>query len=147
MTAVIPFLILVLVLVGIAWGFRTMLLAVLAQSAERGHVIAVSMTLARVPVPVSEQFVLSLPARRDGEPLTQLGSFVLTSRRVRLIRRGTVLSDVPLAQIAHLTVQGGALRLTMRGESGPLVIRIAQPTTIARYIRTLAVRSASLGGR
>ncbi len=130
-----------------AWGFRTLVLALLAQSAERGNVIAVSMTLARVMVPVGEEFVLSLPARRDGESLTQLGSLVLTSRRVRLIRRGAVMNDMPLAQIAHLTVEGGALRVTIRGESEPLVIRVAQPATIARYIRTLAVRSASLGGR
>ncbi len=138
MTGIIPFLMLLSVLLGIAWGFRTLLLVLLAQSAERGTVIPVSMTLARVLVPVNETFVLSLPARRDGEPLTQLGSLVLTSGRVRLVRRGTVVSDLLLAQIAHLTVQSGTLRVTMRGDSGPLVIRVAQPATIARYIRTLA---------
>ena len=143
----IAFFVLVLVLVAMAWGFRTLVLALLAQSAERGNVIGVSMTLARVTVPAGEQLVLSLPARREGDPLTQLGSLVLTSRRVRLIRRGTVIRDVPLAQIAHLTVQGGALRLTIRGESEPLAIRVAQPATIARYLRTLAVRSAAAVGR
>jgi len=147
MRAVIPFVMLLAVLAGIVWGFRTLFLALLAQAAEGGNVIAVSMTLARVPVPAGEQFVLSLPARRDGEPLTQLGSLVLTSRRLRLVRRRTVVSDVTLAQIAHLTVQGGTLRVTIRNQSDPLVIRVAQPATIARYVRTLAVRSASAGGR
>jgi len=119
MRAVIPFVMLLAVLAGIVWGFRTLFLALLAQAAEGGNVIAVSMTLARVPVPAGEQFVLSLPARRDGEPLTQLGSLVLTSRRLRLVRRRTVVSDVTLAQIAHLTVQGGTLRVTIRNQSAP----------------------------
>lgn len=147
MRAVIPFAMLLAVLGGIVWGFRTLVLALLAQAAERGNVIAVSMTLARVPVPSGEQFVLSLPARRDGEPLTQLGTLVLTSRRVRFVRRGAVVSDVPLAQIAHLTVQGGALRVTVRNQPDHLVLRVAQPATIARYVRTLAMRSAAAGGR
>ena len=130
------------VLTLIVWGFRTIMIGLLAQSAERGNIIPVSLTLARVPVPAGEAFVLSLPARRDGESLRQLGSLVLTSGRVRLVRRGTVTLDLPLARIEHLTVQRGTLRVTVRANAQPVVLRVAQPAALASLIRTLAVRAA-----
>ncbi len=141
MSGVAVFVLLLLTLCGMAWGFRTLLLGLLVQSAERGTLIPVSLTLARVPVPAGEAFVLSLPARRPGEGLRALGSLVLTSGRVRLVRRGTVEVDLPLSQIEHLTVQGGTLRVTRRGASDPVAVRVAQPAVIARYIRCLAIRS------
>jgi hypothetical protein len=139
-SGVIAFTILLLVLLGMAWGFRTLFLGLITQSAERGNIIPVSMTLARVRVPVGEQFVLSVPARRVGEPLWRTGSFVLTSGRVRLVRLGHVIVDVPLSQIGHLTVQGWTLRLTVRGVAEAIVLRVAQPAVLARYIRCLAIR-------
>lgn len=142
MTGVIAFGLLLLVLLGMAWGFRTVVLALLVQAAERGNVIPLSLTLARVPVPVGERFALSLPARRSGEGLMQLGSLVLTSRRIRLVRRGAVVMDLPLVQVAHLTVQGWTLRITVRGSAEAVAVRVAQPAAIARYIRTLAVQGA-----
>lgn len=142
MTGVVAFGLLLLVLLGMAWGFRTVVLALLVQSAERGNVIPLSLTLARVPVPAGERFALSLPARRAGEGLMQLGSLVLTSRRIRLVRRGAVVMDLPLVQVAHLTVQGWTLRITVRGSAEPVAVRVAQPAAIARYIRTLAVQGA-----
>jgi hypothetical protein len=142
MTGVPVFALLLLVLLGMAWGFRSVFLVLVAQSAERGNFIPVSLTLARVPVPAGETFYLSLPARRDGEGLLSLGSLVLTSRRVRLVRRGAVVVDVPLPQVEHLTVKGFTLRITVRGGGPPLVLRVAQPAAIARYIRCLAVRAS-----
>lgn len=143
MTSVPVFALLLLVLVGMAWGFRSVFIVLVAQSAERGNFIPVSLTLARVPVPAGETFYLSLPARRADEGLRSLGSLVLTSRRVRLVRRGAVVVDVLLTQVEHLTVQGFTLRITVRGGGPPLVLRVAQPAAIARYIRCLAVRGAT----
>lgn len=134
---------LLLVLLGMVWGFRTIFIALVVQSAERGNIIPVSLTLSRVPVPAGEQFVLSLPARRVGDGLRAMGSVVLTSGRVRLVRRGHVQQDVPLSQIAHLTVRGGALELSLRGAAAPLALRVAQPAAIARYIRWLATRQST----
>ncbi len=126
------------------WAARTVLLGLLAQAAQFGRPIPVSLTLARVPVPAGEQFLLSLPARREGESLRQLGSFVLTSGRVRLVRRGRVELDVPLSQIAHLTVKGfGVLRLTVRGNADAIGLRLAQPGAMARYIQTMASKAAT----
>ena len=126
-----------------AWGFRTIALALLAQSAERGHIIPMSFTVARVPLPGGETFALSLPGRRIGEPLTAFGTLALSTKRVRFLRRGRVIADVPLSNIAHLTVKGFALHLETRGGSEALHLRVAQPATIARYIRCLALRAAS----
>jgi hypothetical protein len=142
MTGLPVFALLVLVLLGMAWGFRSVFIVLVAQSAERGNFIPVSLTLARVPVPAGETFYLSLPARRDGEGLLSLGSLVLTSRRMRLVRRGAVVVDVPLPQVEHLTVKGFTLRIAVRGGGQPLVLRVAQPAAIARYVRCLAVRAS-----
>ena len=103
MSGVAVFVLLLLTLCGMAWGFRTLLLGLLVQSAERGTLIPVSLTLARVPVPAGEAFVLSLPARRPGEGLRALGSLVLTSGRVRLVRRGTVEVDQPGTEMSGLS--------------------------------------------
>ena len=143
----IPFAILLLVLAGIAWGFRTILLALLVQSAERGNIIPVSLTLARVPVPTNEQFCLGLPARRQGEPLTALGTLVLTTGRVRLVRRGQTVLDIPLGEVAHLTVQGFTLAIAVRGASAPTVLRVTQPAVIARYIQRLATMALASPAR
>lgn len=140
MARVVIFGLLLLVLLGMVWGFRTIFIGLIVQSAERGNLIPVSLTLSRVPVPAGEQFVLTLPARRVGEGLLTLGSLVLTSGRVRLVRRGVVQVDVPLSQIAHLTVRGWTLELALHGGGSPLALRVAQPAAIARYIRYLATR-------
>ena len=132
---------LVVVLVGMAWGFRTVLLALLVQSAERGQVIPMSLVLARVPVPQGERFVLSVPARAEGASWTQRGSLVLTDRRVRLVRRGTVLADLPLVQVAHLTVTRGVLQLTARPGAADLRVRVPQAALLARYVQQLASRA------
>jgi hypothetical protein len=131
---------LLLVLLGMVWGFRTIFIGLIVQSAERGNIIPVSLTLTRVPVPAGEQFVLSLPARRVGDGLLPTGALVLTSGRVRLVQRGQVRVDVPLSQIAHLTVRGWALEVTIRGTAESLALRVAQPAAIARFIRCLATR-------
>ena len=136
-------LLVLLVLLSMAWGFRTIALALLAQSAERGNIIPMSFTVARVRLPVGETFALSLPARRIGEPLTAFGTLALSTKRVRLLRRGRVMADVPLSNIAHLTVKGFTLHIETRGGSEALHLRVAQPATIARYIRCLALRGAS----
>jgi hypothetical protein len=146
MSGIMAFTLLLLVLLGMAWGFRTIFLSLIAQSAERGNIIPVSLTLARVPVPAGEQFALSLPARRVGERIWATGTLVLTSGRVRLVRRGRVAIDLPLSQIAHLTVQGWSLRLTVRGVADQVAVRVAQPAVIARYILCLAVRARGAAG-
>ena len=138
-------LLLPLVLFGMAWGFRTIVLALLVQAAERGNVIPVALTLAPVSMPAGERFALSVPARRDGESVMQRGALILTSRRLRLMRRKRIVLDVPLTQIARLTVQGWTLRLTIRGTSDPVTLRVPQPAVIARYVRTLAVQRARTG--
>lgn len=143
MSGVAAFGLLLLILTGMVWGMRTLLLALLVQFAERGDIVPVSLTLARVPVPAGETFVLSLPARHPGESLLTVGSLVLTSGRVRLVRRRRVEWDVPVSAVAHLTVQGGTLRITARGTPEPIALRIAQPALVARYIRCLAVRYLS----
>jgi len=137
----IAFSVLIVTLLLMVWGARTVLLGLVVQSAERGNVIPLSLTLSRVPIPAGETFHLSLPARR-GAGWWPSSVLVLTSRRVRLVRRGSVELDVPLAQVAHLTVQGLTLRITQRGTPDPLVLRVAQPAAIARYIRYLAIRAS-----
>lgn len=136
------FLLLLLTLLGMAWGFRSLLIGLVVQSAERGTMIPVSLTLSRVPVPVGEVFHLSLPARRVGDGWFAYRSLVLTSGRVRLVRRGRVELDVPLSKVEHLTVQGFSLRIARRGEATPLALQVAQPAAIARYIRYLATAAA-----
>lgn len=137
-----PFTLLLLVLFGIAWGGRTLLLALIVQSAEQGNIIPLSLSLASVPVPAGEPLYLSIPARLGGQPLWALGTLTLTAGRVRLIRRRTVVVDIPLAQIAHLTVQGFTLAIERRGTLGPVVLRVTQPAVIARYIQCLAKAAA-----
>ncbi|MCC6242888.1 MAG: hypothetical protein IT353_08605 [Gemmatimonadaceae bacterium] len=139
----LPLTVLLVVLALIACGFRTILLTLLVQSAERGNIIPVSLTLARVPVPTNERFCLGVPARRQGEPLWALGTLVLTTGRVRLVRRGSVVVDIPLANVAHLTVQGFALAITVRGASAPTVLRVTQPAVVARYIQRLATMAVA----
>ncbi len=138
-------LLLPLVLLGIAWAFRTIILALLVQAAERGNIIPLAFTFAPIPVPAGERFALAVPARRDGESIRTMGSLVLTTRRVRLMQRKRIVLDVPLTQIAHLTVQGFTLRLTIRGSADPVALRVPQPAVIARYVRTLAVLGARAG--
>jgi len=145
--ALIPFTLLLLVLLGMAWGARTLALALVVQSAEQGNIIPLSLSLARVPVPVGEPLHLSVPARLGGEPLWALGTLALTSGRVRLTRRGAVVVDIPLAQVAHLTVKGFTLSIDRRGSLSPVVLRVTQPAVIARYIQYLAKAAASRRSR
>lgn len=140
MKGLIAFSVLIVTLLLMVWGARTILLGLVVQSAERGTVIPLSLTLSRVPIPAGDTFCLSLPARR-GAGWWPGSVLVLTSRRVRLVRRGKVEVDLPLAQVAHLTVQGLMLRIEQRGSPDPLVVRVAQPAVIARYIRHLAMRA------
>jgi len=135
---VIPFVMLLLVLTLIAWACRSILLSVVVQSAERGDIIPVSLTAARVRIPTTDRFCLSVPARRQGESIRLLGTLVLTTGRVRLVRRGRVVEEIPLAQVAHLTVQGFTLSITERGAAVPVVLRVTQPALMARYIQRLA---------
>ncbi len=145
-SGVAVFSLLLVTLLGMAWGFRTLLLGVIVANAERGTIIPVSLTLARVPVPAGESFCLSLPARREHDGVRQTGSLVLTTRRLRLVRRGAVVADIPLGQVEHLTVRGFSLCIAQRGTAAPLVVRIAQPAAIARYIRHLAIRGIGKTG-
>ncbi len=138
--AVVPFAILLLFLLGAAWLLRGVALALLVKAAEGGTLVPLSLTLARVGVPGGESFVLGLPARPPGARLRGFGTLVLTTGRVRFVRRGTVVTELPLAQVAHLTVRRGVLRLDRRDGAPPLEVRVPQPALIARYVQLLASR-------
>ena len=70
MSGVAAFGLLLLILTGMVWGMRTLLLALLVQFAERGDIVPVSLTLARAPVPAGETFVGSSSIRmRPAKPL------------------------------------------------------------------------------
>ncbi len=140
------FALLVVTLLGMVWAFRSLFIALVVQAAERGTTIPASLTWSRVPVPAGETFHLSLPARRAGDGWRKYGTLVLTSGRVRLVRRGAVQADVPLSQVEHLTVKGFKLSISRRGDPTPLVVQVAQPAAIARYIRCLAVAAAHIRG-
>lgn len=140
MTAVVPFVVLAVLLAAMVWLFRGLAIGLLVQSAERGTIIPMSLTLARVGVPGGDTFVLGVPARRSDAPWHALGTLVLTSRRLRWTRRGTVEDEVLLSQVEHLTVRNGRLQITRRDRQPPLELRVAQPALIARYVQVLATR-------
>lgn len=140
MVAIVPFTVLLLFLAGTIWLLRGLLLALLVRWAEQGHIVPLSLTLARVGVPGGESFVLGLPARPPGGGLRGFGTLVLTTGRVRFVRRRAIVAELPLTQVKHLTVQRGALRLDRHDGAPSLELRVPQPALIARYVQLLAAR-------
>jgi hypothetical protein len=84
--------------------------------------------------------------RIDGRAKAARGRLAITDRRVRFTGK-TRTVDVPLADIASLSVRGPLLELERRSAPGePVAFKVPQPVMVAKVIQALVVRGAARRG-